>query len=184
MLVVRGVELKENSIIELCVLPDMRVHDMMAELGKQVDQPVFLDTVGNLRFVADALYILSYRKLVKALLSLRSRSGFVLFIDSISFLADRPMTNLQRIYNILWSLIYKNNATVVVSNHYKVTSGAHATGFTPRLGLRWRMMVSYRVMFGYVKDEITARVYGNGLFGAEWGVDAAELGSPGLQRDA
>ncbi|UYI26534.1 KaiC domain-containing protein [Encephalitozoon cuniculi] len=167
MLVVDGVLMKKNTIIELCVLPDMRVHDMMAELGGQTDNPVFLDTVGNLRFVADAQYILGYRKFVKTLLSLRSRRGFVLFIDSISFLADKSMTNLQRIYNVLWMLIYENDATVVVSNHYKVVSSTNGVGLTPRLGQRWRMMVSYRVVYTYVENEAVAKVYGDELLGTD-----------------
>lgn len=164
MLIVNRARLRRNSIIELCVLPDMNVHNTMVELSRQTDNPVFFDTVGNLRFVADALYILSYRKLIKALLSLRSRQGFVLFIDSISFLGDKSMASLQRVYNVLWMLIYENDATVVVSNHYRIASSTGGAEFVPRLGQRWKMMVSYRIMYGYDGDKIVARVYGDELF--------------------
>ncbi|AFN83877.1 hypothetical protein EROM_100610 [Encephalitozoon romaleae SJ-2008] len=164
MLIVNRARLRRNSIIELCVFPDMNVHDTMVELSRQTDKPVFFDTVGNLRFVADALYILSYRKLIKALLSLRSKQGFVLFIDSISFLADKSMESLQRVYNVLWMLIYENDATVVVSNHYRIASNTSGTEFVPRLGKRWKMMVSYRIMYGYDGDKIVTRVYSDELF--------------------
>ncbi|AFM99167.1 hypothetical protein EHEL_100740 [Encephalitozoon hellem ATCC 50504] len=164
MLIVDGMRLRMNSIIELCVLPDMNVHSRMVDLSRQVSKPVFFDTVGNLRFVADALYILSYRKLIKALLSLRSRRGFVLFMDSISFLADKSVTNLQRVYNVLWMLIYENDATIVVSNHYKIVSSMGGVKFVPRLGQRWKMMVSHRVMYEYEGNKVVARVYSDKLF--------------------
>ncbi|ADM12395.1 uncharacterized protein Eint_100690 [Encephalitozoon intestinalis ATCC 50506] len=164
MLVVNGTGLRRNSIIELCVFPDMNVHRMMVELSKQTDNPVFFDTVGNLRVVADASFILSYRKLVKALLSLKSRRGFVLFIDSISFLADKSVANLQRFYNILWMLIYENDATIVVSNHYRIVRNRGALDFALELGQRWKMMVSYRIMYKYVGDKVVAKIYSDELF--------------------
>ena len=160
MIIVDGHELRTNSIIELCVLPNMMVHKMMAEIGRQVTDAVFVDTVGNLRFVTDAIYVLSYRKFVKTLLSLRSRHGFVLFIDSMAFIADKQVPDAQKIYNILWELIYVNDATVIVSNHYKV----HQSKLVPRFGARWEMMVSYRVMLRYVKGKVVSSVHANELF--------------------
>lgn len=164
MLTINGVQLRMNSIIELCVLPDMKVHDMMVRLSTQVQNALFLDTVGNLRFAADASYILSRRKLVKTLLSLRCRHGFVLFIDSISVLGDRSVHSMQRVSNILWMLVYNHDATIVVSNHYRVVHTPGFAGFVPRLGSRWRMMVSYRLMFKYTGNEVSVDVHTNELF--------------------
>lgn len=142
----------------------MKVHNMMVELSKQVENPVFLDTVGNLRFRTNALYVLGLRKFVRTLLSLRSRRNFVLFIDSMSFLADKSVTNQQRIFNILWTLIYENDATVVVSNQYRTASTPGFVGFVPRLGRRWGTMVSYRIMFKYLGDSIVTEISSNDLF--------------------
>lgn len=160
MLTIDGEQLEMYSIIELCVLPDMRVHDMMIELSRQVEHPIFIDTIGNLRFMTNSLYILSYKTFIKTLLSLRSRHGFVLFIDSISFIADRPEAHPQKIYNILWRLVYENNATIVVSNHYKVLNST----YTPRMEFKWMMMVSYRVMFRYVGSETSMKVVRSEMF--------------------
>ncbi|KAH9411395.1 hypothetical protein HK407_05g09130 [Ordospora pajunii] len=160
MILVDGHELRRNSIIELCVLPDMMVHRIMAGIGRQVANAVFVDTVGNLRFVTDAIYVLSYRKLVKTLLSLRSRQGFVLFIDSMTFIADKQVSDAQKIYNVLWELVYGSDATVIVSNHYKVQQGK----LVPRLGVRWEMMASYRVMFRHTKGNTVSSVHTNELF--------------------
>lgn len=162
-MLVGGRELRMNSIIELCVLPDMKVHDIMVEMGKQVENPVFLDTVGNLRFKTNALYVLSYRGFVKELLSLRSKKGFVLFVDSISFPVDKLAVNMQKIFNLLWTLIYDNDATIVVSNHYKVVNSSGFASFVPRLGSRWKMMVSYRVMFKYLDGRLCIDVVSDEL---------------------
>jgi hypothetical protein len=147
MLTLDGKQLRMNSIIELCVPPGSKVHNKMLELGKQVSSPVFFDTIGNLRLKAKAEYILSGSAFLRALDSLRAARGFVLFIDSITFIADEAILDLQRIYSLLWELIYSNDATIVVSNHYKIAGGPSSPVLVPRLGLRWEMMVSYRLVY-------------------------------------
>ncbi|KAI5175255.1 hypothetical protein PAEPH01_2124, partial [Pancytospora epiphaga] len=99
----------------------------------------------------------------KKLEELKNISNYVLVIDSITFACDSSPFELQMIINMLWSLVYTCNATVITINHYRVGKVERTYRLVPRMGARWGSFVSYQVLFKYKRDSLVFTVVESAL---------------------
>lgn len=153
--------LQKYSLTEIITLPSLNVHLTMINISKQFEECIFIDTIGNIKIYSDFynLYInvvsvYSLRHFLRALEGLKSYHNFVLFIDSITFIVDKGLHNFKDIYASLWSLIYNNKCTIIVSNHYRLEKSNYDVFLIARLGDVWSNIVSYRIIYKYDKNKL------------------------------
>lgn len=156
MLVINNKTFPRNTIIELCILPDVKVHNIMIDISKQSENNFFIDTVGNLCSCLDIKPIFAHKQFIRVLKRLASERDFFLFIDSITFMLKKTFRH-QPIYNLLWSLVYKNNATIIVSNHYRV----YYNKLKPMMTSKWTFMIGYRIFMRCSDGSIRMEVINN-----------------------
>jgi hypothetical protein len=142
MIRIGGDELEEESLIELCAYPDMSVHVLFKDISKIKRKSYFIDTQGNLECIGvECIRIFNIEQLFEEVTKMKKEFDFFLFIDSITFAIDGIREEFseeyeyhpQLLFNMLWSLIYENKATIIVSNHYRIKKGG-GEGLIPRLG--------------------------------------------------
>lgn len=153
--------LQKYSLTEILTLPSLNIHITMINISHQFNNCIFIDTIGNLKIYSDicnlfynVLSVYSLRQFMRELKKLKSKYDFVLFIDSITFLVDKGLNNFKDVYSMLWSLIYNNKCTIIVSNHYRVEKINNDVFLVPRLGDLWSNIVSYRILYKYIKNKI------------------------------
>ncbi|EOB11334.1 hypothetical protein NBO_10g0093 [Nosema bombycis CQ1] len=150
--------IKPNSIIELCVIPDVQVHLIMKEISQMYENNYFFDTIGNLKFVVDnVIEIYSIRKLIKELKKMKEYEDFVLFIDSITIIGDKR-DGSSTVLSLLNELVIFNKATIILSNHYQYYKDLHKSCFHPRLGKTFGKLMTTRVFFQYKRNKLSYEV--------------------------
>lgn len=168
-------QLDENTIIDIVVPPGIDIDNLISNIQQPYNHMIILDTVGNLfekyknilctrkktqedintinafgnqtfsELKIDYLFIHSYIDLINKLEDLKSYKGFVLIIDSVSFVCDISPKRIRAFNNLLWTLIYKCNSTVVSINHYRIEGKDKIFKLIPRMGDYWYKRVSYRL---------------------------------------
>ncbi len=88
----------------------------------------------------------------------KKESNFILIINSITFFADNYINEFQKIINLLWSVVYDCNSTVITVNHYKTNRDFD---LIPRLGSRWEFFITCQILFTFKKNEIVFTVREN-----------------------
>ncbi|KAF9762867.1 hypothetical protein NGRA_1698 [Nosema granulosis] len=156
-------KIRRNSIIELCVVPDVQIHLIMKQMSASFDHPYFFDTIGNLKYVVeDAIEIYSLRKLIRELNKMKAHDSFTLFIDSITIIGDKK-DGSSTVFSILWDLVYTNKATIILSNHYQYFVNGSKSYFVPRLGKRFWNLVNYRIFFQYKRNKLSYEIVDNSM---------------------
>lgn len=97
----------------------------------------------------------------------REKREFVLVIDSITFAADCSFDGIKNLINLLWSLIYECNATVITINHYRIGRVNRTTKLVPRMGFYWELFITYQVFIRYKNNEIEFIVKTNDMPGKQ-----------------
>lgn len=169
---------KEESLIEFCIFPQIQINKLFFELAKQKNKVFFIDTIGNIDILLKhqninleykCYRIFSINDFHEVYCTLKTEIGFYLFIDSITFVIEwneydiKPWdkNHPKRIYNKLWELIYSNNATIIVTNHYKTKIENGNRIFIPRLGNDFFRIISYRVLLENNDKEIVYKLIVN-----------------------
>lgn len=167
MVIIDGVECCEESLIEICALPDVNTNKIVEELSLQNPKSILVENTLNLSLLGlNALYISDYRDFLGFLSSVRYTWLFIdsiaLYVDAIRELGDEK--EVQRLYNKLWEVIYNWKVTVIAINHFKVRRDPVYCRVVPRLGFSWYRMCSYRV---FVKrnsqDKLEYRISKNSM---------------------
>ncbi|KAF7683808.1 hypothetical protein TCON_0985 [Astathelohania contejeani] len=165
MVYIKDMKFPNGSLIEICTFPGMEIHKLMAEISTQVETSFFIDTCGNMAAMGIKCHrVFDIKHLFEYVAELKKHSNFYLFIDTITFLIDisnqidENKYTPQKFYNELWSLIYKNGATVIVSNHYKMNKINGKAIVKPRMGILWYRIISYRIFMEWKGEEIIFRL--------------------------
>lgn len=93
--------------------------------------------------------IASFNGLINKMEAYRKNRDFVMILDSITFAIDSFPMETQQVINLLWSIIYDCNATVITINHYRIGKIQGNYRLVPRIGTRWEFFVTYQVLFSY-----------------------------------
>ena len=155
MITIGGVECCEESLIEICVLPDVSTGQIIAELSAQNPKSILVENTLNLSlFGLNAFYVSDHREFLRFLDTVKHTW---LFIDSIALYVDtirevESESMVKKLYNKLWELIYDRRVTIVVINHFKVKRDPIYCRITPRLGFSWYKMCSYRIFVSRNKE--------------------------------
>lgn len=168
-----------NTIIDLVVLPGMDTVPALLQLMKNFDFVVVLDTQGHLhrhfsRFgwmtkhgqdveKISYAFVSTIEELYQKINTLFSLTGILLIIDSITFVCDMAVLTVKPFSSLLWSLIYKTQATVITINHYKVARQRSGLKLVSRMGSFWRKIVSYQVEFSDQNDITKLKIRANSL---------------------
>lgn len=102
----------------------------------------------------DYCFTVSLSDLFSRLEDVKRHWGFVLVVDSVTFVCDRSLSSIRLFNTMLWSIIYRCNATVVTVNHYRLGKVKGVSKLVPRMGKFWSRCVSYQLLFTYNGDEI------------------------------
>lgn len=102
--------------------------------------------------------VTSVSKIFEIIRYIKKYKNFILVIDSIVFIADYYSYGIHEIINLLWSVIYECNSTIITVNHYKLTKINHENKLIPRLGVKWEYFISYQILFKYKNDELVFSV--------------------------
>ncbi|TBU10805.1 hypothetical protein CWI38_1150p0030 [Hamiltosporidium tvaerminnensis] len=173
---------KEESLIEICTFPQIQINKLFLEMAKQKKKVFFMDTIGNIDLLIkhqnrnkeyECFRIFSISDFYDVCSILQSETGFYLFIDSITFVIEWNKYSIKpgeenhpkKIYNKLWDLIYSNNATIIVTNHYRPKLENGNKVYVPRLGNCFFRIISYRVLLKNNDNEIEYKVIVNDLNG-------------------
>lgn len=133
----------ENSIIEFCILPDTPLDLLINNIKTDLDI-VYIDARGTLSTIKKCHRLFSYLECIKLFKSMKTMNNKLVFLDSITAIIDSCINSDQIVhtYNSLWKLIYFNNFTFIVINHYRFFNKR----FIPRLGSLWLLNITYRIM--------------------------------------
>lgn len=156
-------KIKRNSLVELCVVPDVQVHLIMKQMSNSFEHNYFFDTIGNLKYVVeDCVEIYSLRKMIRELGRMKAYDSFTLFIDSITIIGDKK-DGSSTVLSLLWDLVYTNKATIILSNHYQYFVNGKKSFFVPRLGSKFGNLMSYRIFFQYKRNKLSYEIVDNTL---------------------
>lgn len=175
MLKLNGQQFIENSIIELCILPSYTLEKLFDSIETDL-MPIFIDSRGclsalnkfNQNMKISSSSQIENKKGIKLMTinstiykiddissfencceNLKKQNKILCFFDSLPALIDTltDFNHTYTIYNRLWKLIYFNNFTFIVINHYRICDKF----YVPRLGVLWISNVSYRILVKYSK---------------------------------
>lgn len=113
--------LPEHSLVLLTIPPYFNLPSM-STISLPNKRLIIFDTVGNFYLAGSECHFIStLDELFESLVQLKHERDFVLLIDTLTFLIDigLPFMECRRYFNLLWELIYENNAEVIVVDHYK-----------------------------------------------------------------
>lgn len=167
MIEFQGIQLNENCIIEFCVLPRYSLKTLLENIISNLEF-IFLDTKGFLSALyqyekdknnhskkklinSDIFRIQNLKEFLKCFEELKQKKDKIIFFDSLPSLIDtfKDKKNIFLVLNIIWELIYFNNFTFIVINHYRIIDKSYA----PRLGYTWILNVSYRILIKSIGND-------------------------------
>lgn len=143
-------EFPENCIIEFCILPDFPIYRLLDSIVTDLGM-VYIDTRGTLSTTKNCYRLFSHQEYSELFIQLKVMRDKLIIIDSVTAIVDScdDGNDIIGVYNSLWELIYFNNFSVIVTNHYKVLNRM----YHPRLGNLWMLNVTYRVMLKHSEEE-------------------------------
>lgn len=97
----------------------------------------------------DYNFVVSLGDLFDRLEDVKKHKDFVLVIDSVTFVCDKSPRSIRPFNAMLWSIVYKCNATIVTVNHYRLGKARGVFKLVPRMGRFWSRSVSYQLLFRY-----------------------------------
>lgn len=118
--------------------------ECMSESAKSEDSSLLSN---NQMQRIDYSFISSLDELFEKLGAIKACRDYVLIIDTVTFVFDISPRSMKHFITVLWSLIYECNATIVTVNHYRHSKEQNGYKLIPRLGLLWKMCVSYQLLF-------------------------------------
>ncbi|KAM0681651.1 hypothetical protein GINT2_000165 [Glugoides intestinalis] len=175
-----------NTIIDLVIPPNLSIKGVISEMLHEVRHLIIIDTCGRLnpnstehcwiadkkatdRFKAieklDYFFIYSHEDFYRKLKKIKSFKNFLLVIDTITFTCDCSPFTIKEVSNVLWSIIYDCNATIITVNHFRIEKTKNQTRLVPRMGYFWSRVVSYQVEFSNANGRLEYKVNENRIDG-------------------
>lgn len=156
MIKVLSQEIQPNTITELYAFYDMNIHIILHNACKETDKrTVIIDTKGNFFLSGiDCKYVHNIDEFFGELSLVKQLQSFILIVDCITFILDKEdrIDHLKRAFNIFWDLVYENDATIIVVNHYHQMRIRDKIEHMPRLGQFWCNMIDNRICLMWNND--------------------------------
>lgn len=176
--------LEPNTIIDLVIPPGVFLESLLFKLLDGSKEIFTIDTQGQINLYVNKhtvdeitgrrnycpfdenhyVFASSLNDIYDFIDKLRSYRDFILILDSVTFICDTSPDTIKDFANMLWSLIYSCNASIITVNHFKIDSDKKGKlRLTPRMGNYWKKIISFQVEFVSGSDQIKYKISRNNI---------------------